>query len=332
MILTLIQKQIINKIKEFNNITLYVHERPDFDALGSAFAFKSFLAEYFPSKTVYVMGTYKLHPSYGADLFPFEKNEVDEKFLASSLGIIFDTANAARVLTQRHESAKELIRFDHHPKTEEIGMIEWVDPTYSSTAEMVGWFIKALGYKLTPEIATYIYAGIITDTGRYLYLSATPSTYKMTYELLKTGFNRLLVHDAVYNKPILEHKYYSYVVNRAKITSYGLAHVSLRKGSHKRFGIESPMTMVHALNNISGVRIWTALYYDDVSKKWKGSIRSRDLPINQFAAMFNGGGHKFASGFSLDNKADFKKLINVLNDYLASLSAKENGHVQISFN
>ncbi|WP_052663453.1 DHH family phosphoesterase [[Mycoplasma] testudinis] len=331
MTLTPVQKQIINKVKEFENITLYVHERPDFDALGSAFAFKAFLSEYFPDKKAYVMGTYKLHPSFGADVFPFETHEVDEAFLTSSLGIIFDTANAARVLTGRHKNAKELIRIDHHPKTEEIAMIEWVDPTYSSAAEMVGWFIKALEYKLTAEMAKYIYAGIITDTGRYLYLTSTPSTYELTSDLLKTGFNRLSIHDAVYNKPILEHKYYSYVVNHAKITPEGLAYVSLKKGSHKRFGIESPMTMVHALNNISGVRIWTALYYDEPSGKWKGSIRSRDLPINQFAAMFNGGGHKFASGFSLDNKNDFKKLINVLNDYLKTLN-KDKDHVQISFN
>ncbi|SYV94834.1 Uncharacterised protein [Mycoplasmoides gallisepticum] len=35
--------------------------------------------------------------------------------------------------------------------------------------------------------------------------------------------------------------------------------------------------------------------------------------------MFNGGGHKFASGFSLDNKQDFYKLIKVLDDYLKTI-------------
>lgn len=315
-----IYNQIIDKIKDFKNITLFVHERPDFDALGSAYAFKAFLAEYFPDKSAYVMGTYKLDKSFGGQVFPFETHEVSEEFLTSSLGIIFDTANAARVLTGLYQKPKELIRFDHHPKTEQLGSIEWVDPTFSSTAEMIGWFIKGLGYKLTPLISKCIYAGIITDTGRFLYLSTTPSTYELVSDLLKTGFNRLAIHDAVYSKPILEHKYYSYVLNHAKITSQGLAYVILRKGINKRFGVSYSMTMVHALNNIEGVRIWTSIYYDEESKKWKGSIRSRDLPINQFAAMFNGGGHKFASGFSLDNKKDFKKLINVLNNYLTTLN------------
>lgn len=119
-----VEEQILNLIKEFENITLFVHERPDFDALGSAYAFKEFLKEYFPDKKVYVAGTYQLDPSFGADVFPFEKEDVNEAFLKSSLGIIFDTANASRVLTGLHKNTRELVRFDHHPKTEQIGNIE----------------------------------------------------------------------------------------------------------------------------------------------------------------------------------------------------------------
>lgn len=314
-----VHDQIWAKVQEFDHLTLFVHERPDFDALGSAFAFKELINNMFPEKKVYVMGTYKLDPELGASLFPFEKEPVDIEFLERSLGIVFDTANAERILTGQHKLVKEIIRIDHHPKTEIIGSIEWVDPTFSSTAEMIGWFIKWMGFKLNSIIAKYIYAGIITDTGRFLYLATTPSTFMMTAEILATGFNRNEVHDAVYLKPILEHKYYSYVVNHAKITPNGLAYIAVRKGAHKRFGIRSPMTMVHALNNIDGVKIWTAIYFDDQSQKWKGSIRSYDIPINHFAAMFNGGGHKFASGFSLDNKQDFYKLIKVLDDYLKTI-------------
>lgn len=317
------QAQILNLVREFDKITLFVHERPDFDALGSAYAFREFVHEYFPNKQTYVMGTYQLDKSLGADIFPFEREDVDPTFLNQSLGVIFDTANDERVLTGMHKQAKEIVRIDHHPRNEIIGKVEWVDPTYSSTAEMVGYFFKNMNFALTPTMAKFIYAGILTDTGRFLYMSSTPSTYALTSDLLKTGFNRVEIHDAVYNKPILEHKYYSYVMRHAKFTRHGLAYVCVKKNSHKRFGISYPMTMVHALNNISGVRIWTAIYYDKDSGKWKGSIRSRNLPINHFASMFNGGGHKFASGFSLDNKKDFWRLVNIIDDYLKNLNHRE---------
>ncbi len=314
-----IEHNILNMIREYENFSLFVHERPDFDALGSAYAFKEFLKEYFPDKKAYVMGTYQLDAAFGSDVFPFEQEPVDESFLQSSLAVVFDTANASRVLTGQHTRARKIVRFDHHPKIEDIGHIDWVDPTFSSTAEMVGTFLKLLNFKLTPLIAKYIYAGILTDTGRFLYLTSTPNTFNITADLLETGFNRSDVHDIVYNKSISEHKYYFYTLNHAKVTSNGLAYVVLPKNSHRRFGITYPMTMVHALNNIKDVYIWTALYYDNESGKWKGSIRSRDIPINHFASMFNGGGHKFASGFSLDNKKDFKKIVNLLDNYLASL-------------
>nr|WP_033160166.1 bifunctional oligoribonuclease/PAP phosphatase NrnA [Mycoplasmoides alvi] len=316
-----IQNHILSLVKGFNNITLFVHERPDFDALGSAYAFKEFLKEYFPDKKAYVMGTYKLDDSFGSDIFPFEKEDIDENFLKSSLGIIFDTANTARILTGKHKETKKLIRFDHHPKIEEIGDIDWVDPTFSSTSEMIGTFLEALNFKLTPTIAKYIYAGILTDTGRFLYLSSTPNTFRITSNLIQTGFNRMVIHDAIYNKPIFEHHYHFYTLKHAKLTPNGLAYVLLPKNSHRRFGISYPVTMVHALNNIKDVKIWTALYYDNDSGKWKGSIRSRDIPINHFASMFNGGGHKFASGFSLDNKKDFKKIVELLDNYLKSINS-----------
>lgn len=317
-----IETQIFELIKEYDKFTLFVHERPDFDALGSAYAFKEFLKVYFPEKTAYVMGTYGLDPAFGSTVFPFEKEEVKKEFLNSSLAIVFDTANASRILTGMHTQAKKIVRFDHHPKIEEIGDIDYVVPTFSSTSEMVGKWIQDLNYKLTPIMAKYIYAGIITDTGRFLYLTSTPETYAITSDLLKTGFNRLEIHDAVYNKPILEHKYYFYVIKWTKITSNGLAYVIVKKNSHRKFGINYPMTMVHALNNIKGVKIWISIYFDNDSGKWKGSIRSRDIAINHFAAMFNGGGHKFAAGFSLDKKKDFFKIIQLLDNYLYSLKNK----------
>ena len=49
-------QQILNSIKKYQNITLYIHERPDFDALGSAYGFKAFLKEYFPEKKGYWTG------------------------------------------------------------------------------------------------------------------------------------------------------------------------------------------------------------------------------------------------------------------------------------
>ncbi|QHR16000.1 DHH family phosphoesterase [Mycoplasmoides pneumoniae] len=307
---------LTNKLKTFDNFSLYVHVNPDFDAFGAAFAFKAFLAVYFPHKKAYVMGSHNIKAD-GKDLFPFEAAPIDDAFVKNSLAIIFDTSNQERVLTQKHKLAKETVRIDHHPKTESFADLEWIDPAFSAAAEMVGYLILQMGYELNAEMAAYIYAGIITDTQRFSSSATTPQTFALTAKLLETGFNRNKVHDAVYLKPLLEHKYFSYVLNKAKITPNGLAYALLKKGTYKQFGVASPLPMVHALNNIKGVKIWTTCYFNEDIKKWIGSIRSRSIPINNFAQMFGGGGHKYAAAFVLDDKRQFMKLVEIMDDFLA---------------
>jgi phosphoesterase RecJ-like protein len=58
------------------------------------------------------------------------------------------------------------------------------------------------------------------------------------------------------------------------------------------------------------------IYYDDTIKAWRGSLRSRNLPINQIAEKYNGGGHKLAAGFTLKNLGQAKKMRADIIDYL----------------
>ncbi|WP_462215930.1 DHH family phosphoesterase [Mycoplasmoides genitalium] len=309
-------KNFSKKVKQFDKFSLFVHVNPDFDAFGSAFAFKTFLNTFFSEKKAYVMGSYNINAD-GRELFPFEQTDINDDFVKESLAIIFDTSNQERVLTQKHKLAKETVRIDHHPRTEKFADMEWIDSSFSATAEMIGYLILQMGYKLNDEIASYLYAGIITDTQRFWGPTTTPQTFALTAKLMETGFNRNKVHDAVYLKPLLEHKYFSYVLSKAKITKNGLAYALIKKGAYKHFGVVSPLPMVHALNNIKEVKIWTTVYFNESIKKWIGSIRSRNIPINNFAQMFNGGGHKYAAAFVLDEKNQFMKLVQIMDDFLA---------------
>jgi phosphoesterase RecJ-like protein len=58
------------------------------------------------------------------------------------------------------------------------------------------------------------------------------------------------------------------------------------------------------------------VYYDDTIKSWRGSLRSRNLPINQIAEKYNGGGHKLAAGFTLKKIAQAKKMRQDIIAYL----------------
>jgi phosphoesterase RecJ-like protein len=76
------------------------------------------------------------------------------------------------------------------------------------------------------------------------------------------------------------------------------------------------MSMVHVLNNIRDLEVWMTIYYDDTVRAWRGSLRSRNFPINQIAEKYNGGGHKLAAGFTLSSFSQVKKLRNEIISYL----------------
>lgn len=309
---------IIKKIEEYDNISLFFHERPDFDALGSCFAVREFIYDNFKNKVVKIIGLDTLPALYGSTLFNFEPelNLASNEFISSSLGIISDTANTARVYSRKNTLCKETIRVDHHPQTEVFADFEWIDPMIPAACEMWGNIFLESKLKMSAKCAKYLYAGIITDTGRFLHNNTLPSTYELTSKLISTGFRRSEVHDSIYLRDTTQIEFTNFLMKRLKIDK-NVAYFVIPKGAHKKFHIYPQLSMVHLLSDIKDVDIWATLYFDEQTLSWKGSIRSREIQINHIAAEFNGGGHKFAAGFTLESEKNFYKVIERLQEYLA---------------
>ncbi len=313
-----IKETIVKKIEQYENIAIFFHELPDLDALGSAYGFQYFIKAKFPDKDVKIIGLDTLSAQFENNMFYFDKKHVPNEFLANALGIILDTANASRIWSGRHNFCRELIRIDHHPKLETVADYEWVDDSYCATAEMIAELIFEWDYNsvLIPT-CNCLYAGLLTDTGRFLYPSVTPKTYAIAAKLVTKGCNRQKVHDAIYLKDIDRVKFSAYVLKKAHFdTDLGMAWAKLGKNSFDRYGVKLRMSMVHILSNIKNMNIWFTFYYDNVLKVWKGSIRSNKLPINQIAEKYHGGGHKLAAGVTIKHRSEFKKMINDIREYL----------------
>ncbi len=317
--LSQVQKSILKKINEYENISLFFHEAPDFDALGSCFGVKEFIKENFPNKVVKIIGLDTIEKEYLSTIFNDDDIEVDDQFISKSLGIVSDTGNEARVYTGKHKLCIETIRVDHHVEVENFCNIEWIDPIFPSACQMWASLAINSGLKLSSQTAKYFYAGIITDTGRFLHYNTTPDTYYIAYQLVKTGFNRADVHTAIYTKSKEQILFSSYIFKRMKIKN-GIAHAIIPSRAYKKFKIKIQHSMVHVLSNIKDVKIWTTLYYDKNLKKWKGSLRSINIPINHIAEKYKGGGHKFAAGFSLKDKKEYNNVIKDLEEYLESIT------------
>jgi phosphoesterase RecJ-like protein len=73
-----------------------------------------------------------------------------------------------------------------------------------------------------------------------------------------------------------------------------------------------PSSMVYTMAGLKEIETWMSIYWDQTKNIWKGSIRSRSVDVREIAKGFGGGGHKLASGFSLANKNDIKKVIELV--------------------
>jgi phosphoesterase RecJ-like protein len=117
-------KQIIKLIKKYDNISLFFHEYPDFDALGSCFGLKAFINKKYPEKHVHVVGINEIDKEVTKKFIKFNEQNVDDQFISKSLGIICDVATESRVYTQKHKLCKKTIRIDHHPHVDTFANVE----------------------------------------------------------------------------------------------------------------------------------------------------------------------------------------------------------------
>lgn len=311
---------ISQKIEKNDNIAIFFHEAPDLDALGCAYAMKFFLQNKWPDKNIKIVGLDSLDQFFFNDLFFIDRTYAPNSFLTKSFGIIFDTSNSARVWSQRHNFCHELARIDHHPHTEVFADYEWIDSKYPAACQMVAeWLLDWDPKCVTPPICNYLYAGIVTDTNRMLYDSVLPSTYHIVGKLYELGCDRPKIHNIIYQKSINYALFSAKILNMAKFNiKLGFAWVKIPKNLFTKYKIVGRMSMVHVLSNLKGIKVWLAFYYDEELKKWRGSLRSKSLPINQIAIKYNGGGHILAAGFTINKKREFKSIIKDIKKYLDS--------------
>ena len=117
-------KTILEKIKEYNRIIIFRHKRPDGDAVGSTKGLREILRISFPQKEIYLCNTdYSDYVAFLGD----EDGELSDELYTDALGIVIDTATAARISNPKYALCKELIKIDHHIPIETYGDHQWVE-------------------------------------------------------------------------------------------------------------------------------------------------------------------------------------------------------------
>ncbi|MBO5479852.1 MAG: bifunctional oligoribonuclease/PAP phosphatase NrnA [Clostridia bacterium] len=318
-------KNVLDKIKAYNTIILFRHFRPDGDAVGSTKGFAELLRASFPEKKVY------LQNADFSDYLAFlggEEQPLPDEVYAGALGIVLDTATEDRISNKRYTLCKELIKIDHHIPVKQYGVLQWVEEERSSTCEMVAAFYQAFKDELvlTKEAATYIYTGMVTDSGRFRFRDVSGETMRLAGMLLDSGVDLDTVYANLYMKEFDTFKFEAYVHKKMKITKNGVAYVVVTKAMKKKFKLsnEQASACVSCMDSIKNSLVWAAFIQND-DGSIRVRLRSRFVTVNELAEKYNGGGHACACGATVYSKKQMHALIQDADTLLKNYKENNTG-------
>jgi len=318
-------KQIIlQKIKEYDRILLFRHIRIDGDCVGSTKGLKAIIKLTWPEKEVYIID--HEHSDYLAFLGPDDESISDELY-ADALGIVLDTATPDRISNQKFSLCKELIKIDHHIPLTPYGDYSWVEEERSSTCEMIAHFYDTFSdeLKIDTEAATYIYAGMVTDSGRFRFRDVSAETMRLAGVMLKNNIDTDVLFANLYMKDFKEFKFEAYAHKKMKITENGVVSLFVSRAMQKKFGLSSEQASasVSLMDSIKGSLIWVA--FIEGEKDIRVRLRSRFVKISDLAEEYRGGGHACAAGATLYSKSEMKELLAKADKLLGEYKANNKG-------
>ena len=314
-------KVILDKIKEYDKILIFRHFRPDGDAIGSTKGLQRILQLTFPEKKIY------LQNNDFSDYLAFlgeEDAPIFEEEYVDALGIVLDTGTAKRISNQKYALCKEIIKLDHHIPLESYGDYEWVEEHRSSTCEMVAAFYDAFKdeLKIDKEAATYIYCGMVTDSGRFRFREVSGETLRLAGVILAQGVDTDTLFAHLYLKDFNSLKFEAYVYKKMKISENGVASLFVSKKMKKKFGLsnEEASASVSYMDSIKDSLIWIA-FIDSGDGSIRVRLRSRFVTVSELGEKYHGGGHACAAGATVYSKAEMNALLKEADELLANYKA-----------
>ena len=229
---------------------------------------------------------------------------------ALDVAVVVDTSVPARVgsLVEKLDSADQLVVIDHHISDGQWGDRVLIDRTAAAAAELVYEVIVELGWEITPEVATALYTGIVTDTGRFQYSSTSPRTHEIAADLLAHG-----VHPDIIGQKLFEEAAFGYYSVASRVLERAILDEDHRfvwsfmtSDDLKQAGIAGHQTdgLIDLVRMARGTEVACLLKVKNGGIV-KGSLRGRGLvDVASIAGTFGGGGHHNAAGFTTTKKPE----------------------------
>ena len=315
----------VQALKEADEVALACHVNPDGDALGALFAaalgLKQLGKNVFPSfgnGPVEIPFSYSFLPGSDLLLQPGDVPQT-EVFLALDCGAGHRLASLEKLA----QNATTTINVDHHPGNDNFGRYNIVITTVSSTAEIVTRLLQDLGVELDEEIATCLYVGIVTDTGRFQYSNSTPDTLRLAADLLSLGVDAPRIAQEVYeSSPFGYLKLTGRVLDRAVLHEeerFVYSFITRADLTETAVAPDETDGLIDLVRSTRAADV-AAMFKEQADGAWRVSMRSKGPSVGLLARSRGGGGHELAAGFTATGD-----ITTIAQGLLADLRASTDG-------
>ncbi len=312
-----LQQKIKSRIQAAKRVLITSHIRPDGDAIGSTLALGLAIAD--AGKQIQLVLSDGLPAGFkhlpGADLL---RTKADGDF---DLIISVDCSDLKRISKSLEGYRAPDIIIDHHLTADPIGTLNLVDPEAVATASVLMRYMADWGLSITPDIASNLMTGLITDTLGFRTSNVTSEALRQAADLLDLGVDMSsLYYLSLVRRTFEAARYWGAGLSSLE-RSDGLIWVTLtvadRKASH--YIGKDDADLVNIVSSIDDANI-AIIFVEQNSGKTKISWRALTpaIDVSRLARQFNGGGHKAAAGADVDGTLDEVKdrVLKATLDYL----------------
>jgi len=308
-----IAKQILNVIQESEYIILVPHQHPDGDALGSVTALADYLERIKKEYVIFCATDYPENLSFLEHTEKITSHVSVWRTNKKLTVILMDSGDPVYAgvdnLIKKQKNKPTIVNIDHHATNQQYGDYNLVIESASATTEILYLFFRHNKINITPNMATSLMTGLITDTGNFSNSGTSRHALAIASDLSKKHANVSEIRKQIFqNKSINGLKVWGTVLSRLSINEqHNIAYTFLTQKDIEESGVseeelEGIANLLNDLNEGNAVLVLKERPEGGV----KGSFRTTkdSVDVSLIAKELGGGGHKKAAGFSLEHTLD----------------------------
>ncbi len=293
---------LLELIRERNSFVISSHLRPDGDAIGSALGLLHLLEAMGKQATVVF-----IDPIPASFQFLAGWDRITSTFPVVDAAIFLecDSIDRSSIDRRQFDAAPPglTINIDHHRSGREFADFNWIDAEAAAVGCMVYDLAAAAEVRISQSMAECLYTAILTDTGSFNYSSTAASTFAMAEHLVQCGASPNHIAANVYfSNPASKVRLLGIALSNIQIEgAVSWSHVTLEEMERVGASVEDCEGVANHLIGIAGVEAAAFLRELPEQDQVRLSLRSRSaLDVSIIAEHFGGGGHRNASGCSME--------------------------------